>query len=244
MASGVLQLATGDFVRLVPKLPAWVPAPSLWAYLFGVVLVVIGLAILSGRMVRTAASVLAVMILVEVLFLYIPQIGSNPLIDRPYLRGFMWTNPLKALALVGGAAILVGRLPDGSSVLSPLVRAIGRLEPFGAVFLAIFLIVCGMQHFAYRDFVARMVPSWIPPGQGFWTYFTGVALMAGGVGILVPRTARLAATLSAVMIFLWVLLLHIPRALGGPQHANETAGIFEALALSGVALMVAGTRTR
>jgi hypothetical protein len=44
------------------------------------------------------------------------------------------------------------------------------------------------------------------------------------------------------MIFLWVLLLHIPRALAGPNHANETAGIFEALAISGVALLVAGTR--
>ncbi len=43
------------------------------------------------------------------------------------------------------------------------------------------------------------------------------------------------------MIFLWVLLLHIPRALAGPNHANETAGVFEALAISGVALIVAGT---
>jgi uncharacterized membrane protein YphA (DoxX/SURF4 family) len=72
--------------------------------------------------------------------------------------------------------------------------------------------------------------------------FFGVALIAGGVGILVPRTARLAATMSALMIFLWVLLLHIPRAFAGPQHAFETAGIFEALALSGVALLVAGSR--
>jgi hypothetical protein len=44
------------------------------------------------------------------------------------------------------------------------------------------------------------------------------------------------------MIFLWVFLVHIPRALAGPNHANETAGVFEALALSGVALLVAATR--
>jgi uncharacterized membrane protein YphA (DoxX/SURF4 family) len=116
------------------------------------------------------------------------------------------------------------------------------LEPLGAVFLAVFLVVCGMQHFAYSDFVTTLVPSWIP-GQRYWTYFTGVALIAGGAGILVPPTSRLAATLAAVMIFLWVLLVHIPRALAGPQHAGETAGVFEALALSGVALIVAGTRT-
>jgi hypothetical protein len=55
------------------------------------------------------------------------------------------------------------------------------------------------------------------------------------------HSPRLAACLSAVMIFLWVLLLHIPRAFAGPNHANETAGVFEALAISGVALLVAGT---
>jgi hypothetical protein len=44
------------------------------------------------------------------------------------------------------------------------------------------------------------------------------------------------------MIFLWVLLLHVPRSIAGPQHAFETAGAFEALALSGVALLVAATR--
>ena len=71
--------------------------------------------------------------------------------------------------------------------------------------------------------------------------FTGLALIAGGTGLLVPPTARLAATLSGVMIFLWVLMLHIPRALSGPNNANETAGVFEALAMSGIALMVAGS---
>jgi len=243
MASGVLQLATGDFVRLVPALPAWIPAHSTWACLLGVALVATGLAILSGRMARTAASVLGIMILAVVLLLYLPQMVVNPVVDRPFLRGFMWTNPLKALALVGGAAILVGSSPDEGRPLSALVRRFGRLEPRGSVFLAIFLVVCGMQHFVYSDFVTVLVPSWIP-GQRLWTYFTGVALIAGGAGILVPVTARLAASLSALMIFLWVLLLHIPRALAGPQHAGEAAGVFEALALSGEALMVAGTRAR
>ncbi|MFL6260141.1 MAG: hypothetical protein ACJ76Y_10560 [Thermoanaerobaculia bacterium] len=53
------------------------------------------------------------------------------------------------------------------------------------------------------------MPAWIP-GARYWVYLTGVALIAGEVGILVPRTARLAATLVGIMIFLWVLLLHIP----------------------------------
>ena len=109
------------------------------------------------------------------------------------------------------------------------------------MFLAFFLLVCGVQHFVYARFVAELVPSWIPP-QLFWTYLTGVALIAGGAGMLLPRTARLAGAMSALMIFLWVLLLHIPRTIMLPEHAFETAGAFEALALSGVALIVASTR--
>lgn len=49
-----------------------------------------------------------------------------------------------------------------------------------------------------------------------------------------------AALLSALMIFLWVLLLHLPRAVG-MKSAGELDGVFEALAISGIALLLAGT---
>jgi len=241
-ASGVLQLVLADFVRLVPQPTVWAPAPPALAYLVGVVLLGTGLAIVAGRVARTAATVIGVMLLVVVL-LYLPPMVVNPVVDRPFLRGFMWTNLLKALALAGGAAMLAGWLPDHRPTVPAPVRAFGRLAPLGAAFVALFLVVCGLQHFVYSPFVTTLVPSWMP-GRSFWTYLTGVALIAGGAGMLFRRTARLAATLSAVMIFLWVLMLHIPRALAGPRHAHETAGVFEALAMSGVALLVAGTAPR
>lgn len=84
-----------------------------------------------------------------------------------------------------------------------------------------------------------MVPAWMP-GLRFWTYFTGTALIAGGLGMMVPKTRRWAATLSGLMIFLWVWMVHIPRAAADLGNASETSGIFEALALSGVAFLVAG----
>jgi uncharacterized membrane protein YphA (DoxX/SURF4 family) len=241
LASGVLQLVISDFVRLVPKTPAWVHQPLL-AWLVGVVLVVIGLRVLSGRMARAAASVLGVLLLLNLVLLYAPQMVVNPVVDRPFFRGFMWTNPLKSLALVGGAAILARRLRDDGRPLVALVRGFERIESASGVLLAVFLIVCGVQHYVYAAFVDGMVPAWIPPGQRFWTYLTGASLVAGGAGLLVRPVARLAASMSALMIFLWVLMLHIPRALAGPEHAFEAAGIFEALALSGVALLVAATR--
>jgi uncharacterized membrane protein YphA (DoxX/SURF4 family) len=75
----------------------------------------------------------------------------------------------------------------------------------------------------------------------FWTYFAGSALIAGGIGIMVPCVARIAALLTGAMIFLWVLMLHIPRAIADPYTnvGNEWASVWEALAFSGMALMLA-----
>jgi uncharacterized membrane protein len=97
------------------------------------------------------------------------------------------------MALVGGAFALAG------------FQVLGR---FG---LGSFMILGGIQHFNYINFVARLVPAWIP-GPVSWAYFAGVALIAGGVGMLVPRTMGRAAALSGLMIFLWVLILPLPGA--------------------------------
>jgi uncharacterized membrane protein YphA (DoxX/SURF4 family) len=63
-------------------------------------------------------------------------------------------------------------------------------------------------------------------------------LIAGGLGIIVPLTSRLAGGLSGLMIFVWVLIVHIPRAVA-IRNSNETIVVFEALAFSGVAFLVA-----
>lgn len=232
-ASGIQQLITGNFVRLVPPLPAWVPWHHLWAYLTGIVLVVAGVAIGTGRRARWAATGLGAMLLLLLLLLVLPETLADP------LTGFMWTKPCKVLALLAGAILLAGILPEGDAGRSSAIdRLLGKSMFLASVFLGGFLLVCGIQHFVYADFVMKLVPSWIP-GPRLWTYFTGVALIAGGVGILLPTTRRLAATWSGVMVLLWVVLLHIPRALA-LRSAGETSAIFEALAISGVAFLLAG----
>ena len=59
----------------------------------------------------------------------------------------------------------------------------------------------------------------------------------GGIGILVRPLMRLAGTLTGIMIFLWVILLHIPRAFGNLHDTGEMNGVFEALAISGGAFL-------
>ena len=213
-ASGIQQLVTAAFVRLVPR----ISAPAVWAYLVGVILILAGVAIALGSRVRLAAAVLGALLVIDILFLHLPKALSDP------TTGFLWTNPCKALAMLGGVLILAG-----------------ALNPLGPMFLAAFLILGGIQHFVYADFVAKLVPAWIPDPK-LWVYLTGTALIAGGVGLLVPKTARLAAIWVGIMIFCWVVLLHIPRALAAPHDHGESSAIFEALAFSGIAFMLAGRR--
>jgi len=229
-ATGLQQLVIGQFVRIVPKLPDWIPAQPLLARLAGVLLIAIGIALLTGKLARLAASALAVILLAILLFLYVPPITTNP------WAGFMYTNPLKVLALVGGLMLLVPLLPAGP--FSGGATILERPKALASYFFAAFLVVCGIQHFWYLDFVQTLVPTYMPAPR-LWAQFAGVCLLAGGIGILVPWTARLAALLSGLMIFLWVPMLHIPRALADLSVPGETSAIFEALSLSGVALLLA-----
>jgi len=217
-ATGLMQIINVGFVRLVPKLPDWLPAQAFGAVVTGAVLVLVGGAVLMEYKPRLAANVLAGLLVVLFGF-RLPELAPN--------SGAL-VNPAKVLALLGGALLLGGG--DG-------LRA-----RVAAMLFGLFFLICGWAHFQYSGFVDNMVPAWIPPSQRFWTYFSAVALLAGGAGVILPPTRRLAGILSGVMVFLWVPLLHIPLALK-MHNAFELAGVCEAAALAGVAWLVAASAT-
>jgi uncharacterized membrane protein len=225
-ATGLMQVVNGEMARIIPALPAWVPLPAVGATLVGLILLFIGGAILARYRVREAVLGLAGLLAASFVFQRIPELVANP------GQGFVWTNPAKVLALMGGVLTL-GALAEARP-LTGLAKFAGAAP----LLLAVFLVICGVQHFFYAGFVDSLVPSWIPPAPRFWTYFSGAALVAGGLGLLLPSTRRLAALLSGLMIFLWLLLLHIPRSLE-LKNASELAGCFEALALAGTAWLMA-----
>lgn len=84
-----------------------------------------------------------------------------------------------------------------------------RLARFGEFLLAILTVYSGVMHFKFARFVAGIVPAWIP-WHLFWAYFTGVALFAAGVSIVVRKQTRLAATLLGIMLSFFVVLIHTP----------------------------------
>jgi uncharacterized membrane protein len=230
-AFGILQFIYGDFVPgRAPAFPPDVPGRLAWAWISGALLIAAGAAIIFGKRARGPALLVAAMIFLWALLRQIPVVAANP-------HGGVLTNMGKVIAMVGGTLAVAGALPtEGRRVTDGLLWV-------GRVCLGGFMILGGVQHFIYTQFVATLVPQWIPYPV-FWAYFAGVALVAGGAGLFVTKTARVAAALSGLMIFLWVVMLHVPRALAAmpAQRQNEWTAVFEALAFSGLALTIAGSQ--
>ncbi|MFL5620921.1 MAG: hypothetical protein ACJ79A_21270 [Gemmatimonadaceae bacterium] len=230
VAFGVANFIVGDFVAgRAPVWPAGLPGQLGWAYLTGLVLIAAGVCIVTGRQAVRAALVAAALIAAWAFVRQLPFALSEPQF------GGEWTKLGKALTFSGGLVGVAGSFTlasldstDADVYRAWMMRAVGRLS------LGAFLVASGVQHFLFTPFVATLVPAWIP-GAIFWTYFAAVALIAGGIGLVIAATSRLAATLVGLMVLSWFFVLHIPRAIT-INNPNEWTAAIEALGVSGIAL--------
>ena len=204
---------------------------NLLVYITGVIIVIAGLLIAIGIKVKPISLSLGVLLLLFFLFGHIPnRFANNPNILAA------WSNALKILALAGGAFVISALYPNMSN--DGLIGFIKRTARYGKYFFALMLVVFGMDHFVYAEFVKKLVPAWIP-GATFWTYFAAIALIGSGLAIFINFKPRLISILLATMLFIWLIVLHIPRALGAPasDNGNEWTSVFECLAFCGVAIV-------
>ncbi len=157
--AGIQQILCRDFVRLAQGLPGWIPWHPALAVLSGMLLVGAAGAVFFRSRLQLAAWTIAGLLLILFCVFYVPQVVGNP------LAGFMWTNPCKTLALIGGA-LLLAENRDGAAPATALEAARQKKNRlFCLIALSVFLVVCGIQHFVYAGFVDTLVPSWIPPAK-------------------------------------------------------------------------------
>lgn len=219
-----------EFIEvIVPTAPAWMHGQYFWTSLVGSGLIFTGGAVIVGKGGRAAGILLGAVLLAAVVVLDIPHQAST----HPGSLG-AWTNTLKALTLSGGAFVAAATFPRADSGAWD-----DRFVAFGCLATSVTVAVFGVDHFLYLDFVAPLVPAWMP-GHVFWAYFCGAALVAAGAGMILRIRPRLAAGLLGGMIFTWLLVLHIPRAVADPHGANgnEWTSVFEATSFSGIAFIL------
>jgi len=112
-------------------------------------------------------------------------------------------------------------------------------------FYAAPLAVFGTQHLIVAQFVMLMVPVWMP-FRLFWAYFVGVALLAAALSIVTRKLVWLSAPLLAAMIFLFVLMIHLPNAVKVPGNRIFWVLVFREMAFASGAMLLAviGMRAR
>ncbi|HEY4832860.1 MAG TPA: hypothetical protein VIH61_09915 [Waddliaceae bacterium] len=150
-----------------------------------------------------------------------------------------WENADKELALSTGAFVIAGCFSKENK--NPLIGFLRKLNPLGTILFSLTIISFGINHFLYAKDAADYIPSWVP-NHMFWIYFAGLALIGSGVAIIFKIKPRLFATLLGTMIFIWVVILHIPKAIAAPiaDQGGEVTSAFLALAYCGIAFVIAG----
>lgn len=69
----------------------------------------------------------------------------------------------------------------------------------------------GIMHFKFGADMTTMVPKWLPLPPIYWVYFTGLALIAYGLALLINhKYQKIAGYLLAAMFFLFIILVHMP----------------------------------
>jgi uncharacterized membrane protein YphA (DoxX/SURF4 family) len=214
----------------------WLTGHIILAYIWGIMFVLAGVSMLFKIRTRQISLLFGSVLLLIFFFYYIPyEILTNP----NYLHLEEWENAEKELAFAGGALVIAACFAGKNE--NRLSRFLEKLIPLGAIFFAITLISFGILHFLEAKDASTLVPSWIP-GHLFWIYFAGVALIGSGIAIILKIKVGLIAALLGLMIFLWFVLLHIPRVIAAPPDyiSSEVTSAFLALAYSGIGFVIGG----
>jgi len=143
--------------------------------------------------------------------------------------------------LAGGAILIIGIVMARKYKVEH-AHGLDRFVLLGPLLLAIPMAIFGGDHFMAAPFVAKIVPSWIP-GHLFWTYFVGVALIAAALSLATKIQSRLSAALLGIMIFIFVLTIHIPSCLATPYDKTRLTIVLRDSTLAAAALAFAASQS-
>jgi uncharacterized membrane protein len=192
--------------------PRWLPGHLFWAYFVGVALLAAAISLIAWRYVGWSAPLLAVMLLIFVATIHLPNLIANP-----HQRLF-WTLVLRELSFAGGAMVLTGSVWPHA-----LVTRVGR------TIVAIACIVFAVEHFFFPHNVPgvpieKLTPSWFP-FPVLLSYFVGVVLLCAGVGLLGQKTVRTAAAGGGFVLLVITVLFYGPIMLMELHSDSAIEGI-------------------
>lgn len=226
-ATGVLTIVTRDFGLLWRPLADESPWHDSLAIVAGSLLFAAAAALFITRTAQVASLVLVAFLLLRELVMQVPGVVNHPLVEAS------WYSASENLILLAGAWTIFSLVPRKAGALARFrhVRA-------GQILFALALPAIGLSHMFYLDQTAPLVPPWLPFPVPL-AYFTGAAHIAAGAAILFEVLPRLAATLEAVMVSLFTLLVWVPTVSAHPTNRFDWSEICVSTAIAGAAWAVA-----
>jgi len=232
VALGLLGLTGSGFTVIWQPVFDHVPAATLLATLCAVVSLACGLGLFWPRSTPLAARVLFVYALLWLLVFKLPLIVRAPLTEGSY----QYCSEMAVI--VAGAWVLHAWFATDADRRRLGFAVAQRGLRMARVLYGLALIGFGFSHFVYLNLTAPLIPHWLH-APAFWAYLTGGAYLAAGVAILLNVLARLAATLSAVMMGLFLLLIWLPMVAAGHISAFNWGETYATWVLTAAAWVVA-----
>jgi uncharacterized membrane protein YphA (DoxX/SURF4 family) len=209
MASvAILTLCYRDFVPMGQSFPDWITWRETWLYGSALLILITSAGLCFSRTALPSVLIICVYQAVWAV------VCALPIISKPLGVG-AWYGFCEALAPLVGAWVLYAML-RWQSAGSQMPIASARTVRAAQTLFGLSCIFYGWSHFAYADYTAGMVPVWLPGRLGL-AYLTGACHVAAGVGIVIGVLPRLAATLEAIMMSLFGLLVWVPSFFAQPR---------------------------
>jgi uncharacterized membrane protein len=224
--------------------PSWIPARLFVTYFVGCALLAAAASLTVRKYVRWSFTLLGLMFFLFVCLMHIPNALADPK-DR-----FGWEIVLRDITYSGAGFALAGLYSRGSSPqLSKWMILFGRVvTAMAAIFFAV-------EHFLHPEFAPgvsspAVTPSWVP-FPSVWGYLAGAVLLAAGIGLLLNKKPRIAATsigalMTVLALSLYLLILILAVVHGGSTLEINVAldTVFDTLLYGGAALVLASALPR
>ena len=233
IAMGLASLVYGNDSFIWVAIPD-MPGSATLVYLCGLILLASGIGLLWTPYLLLACRVLGVFLLLWLVVLKLPTLLGAP------LQVVRWEGFGETLVILAGVlCLLATHAGDWEKQRVRFVVGDNGIRIARYMLIAA-ITTFGLAHFAYADMTASLVPRWLPFPH-FFAYLTGVASIAAAAGMLFGFYARLAANLEAAMLWLFTLLVWIPRVTSTPSDQGNWTEWFLSAAIAAGAWLVADT---
>jgi len=114
-----------------------------------------------------------------------------------------------------------------------------KLSTLGRFLYAMPFAVFGINHFLMMDYYMGLLTSFVPH-TAFVLLLVGILLIAASISIMTGKLIRLSTILLAILLFVFILTIHIPHLVHGIDKTETIINMLKDTSLMGGSLMIAG----